>query len=272
MASAALLLGGDDDEFDEEMKEREKRAGIVGNLKEQIRTQYDKGMLELRLQLVRMRTDYLNNINVQAALLASCSAAMLGSSELLSFEEGGRSGWWSQACSSLYVAGAGLCLSASVWVIYSSLNLINLSIHSTLYGHSMQELAEADNIIELRMAEVRLTFILSLGALFAAAFASIAEQADLPLVILGAFCFGFVAWHATESDAGTVATYSKYTSLQVRDRWDGWHSLRELLIPFGYWQHQGYRRYVLSHEKKERGLGALLLGKRAGGRGGSGDA
>ena len=54
----------DDDDSD-------KEDGVVGNLQQQIRTQYDKGMLELRLQLVRMRTEYLNNINTQSTLLVS---------------------------------------------------------------------------------------------------------------------------------------------------------------------------------------------------------
>ena len=38
------------------------------------------------------------------------------------------------------------------------MNLINLSIHSTLYGESMRALTEADNLIETRMTEVRLVF------------------------------------------------------------------------------------------------------------------
>ena len=51
-----------DDEYEAERDRNAKDSGIVGNLQEQIRTEFDKGMLELRLQLVRMRTEYLNNI------------------------------------------------------------------------------------------------------------------------------------------------------------------------------------------------------------------
>ena len=142
-----------DDEFEEEKRQKAKNAGIVGNLQEQIRTQFDKGMLELRLQLVRMRTEYLNNINTQSMLLATVAVAMLSTSELQSFG-GIHDSWWHTAFQVIYVVGAATCLSSSVWVIYTSMNLINLSIHSTLYGHSMAALAEADNIIELRLKEV----------------------------------------------------------------------------------------------------------------------
>ena len=56
---------------EDEDDDSDKEDGVVGNLQQQIRTQYDKGMLELRLQLVRMRTEYLNNINTQSTLLVS---------------------------------------------------------------------------------------------------------------------------------------------------------------------------------------------------------
>ena len=143
-----------DDEYEAERDRNAKDSGIVGNLQEQIRTEFDKGMLELRLQLVRMRTEYLNNINTQAMLLGSIAVAMLSQSELISFDDTIET-WWSLIFGALYTLCAGICLSTSMWVIYTAMNLINLSIHSTLYGLSMAALAEADNIIELRLNEVR---------------------------------------------------------------------------------------------------------------------
>ena len=83
-----------DDEYEAERDRNAKDSGIVGNLQEQIRTEFDKGMLELRLQLVRMRTEYLNNINTQAMLLGSIAVAMLSQSELISFDDTIET-WWS---------------------------------------------------------------------------------------------------------------------------------------------------------------------------------
>ena len=51
---------------------------------------------------------------------------------------------FSHATNALYIISATGCLAASLWVIYTAMNLINLSIHSTLYGESMRALTEAD--------------------------------------------------------------------------------------------------------------------------------
>ena len=116
-------------------------------------------------KLVRMRTEYLNNINTQSTLLAACSVAMLGSSELQAFTEVGNRrrpvdeydriemDLWSWIFAVQYVVSGATCLSASVWVIYTAMNLINLSIHSTLYGKSMAELA--DNLVGPAFQPVR---------------------------------------------------------------------------------------------------------------------
>ena len=271
--SARLGQGSLQDDSDDERATPREQDGIVGNLQEQIRTQYDKGMLELRLQLVRMRTEYLNNINTQSTLLAACSVAMLGSSELQAFTEVGNRrrpvdeydriemDLWSWIFAVQYVVSGATCLSASVWVIYTAMNLINLSIHSTLYGKSMAELAEADNIIELRMAEVRLAFIISLASLFSATFAMLAEEAPTVLMIIGGACFAAVAWHASTSDAGTVDMYERYTGLKVKDRWQGMESLTELITPFGFANHRGAQRYSALREAAAVGVNALTGGK-----------
>ena len=89
------------------------------------------------------------------------ATAMLGSSELQTLDnERGLFPWW---CNLVYVCSTTLCLAFSLWVIYTAMNLINLSIHSTLYGKDMVALTEADNLIEARMVEVRLVFVTSLA-------------------------------------------------------------------------------------------------------------
>ena len=236
----------------------DKEDGVVDNLRQQIRTQYDKGMLELRLQLVRMRTEYLNNINTQSTLLASCAVAMLSSGEIQAVADMER-GLWSWIFNILYVGAASFCLSCSVWVIYTSMNLINISIHSTLYGKDMAALTEADNLIELRMKEVRLMFVLSLGALFVATFSMLAEEASIVLILVGGSCFGAAAWHSSTADAGTVAIYEKYTGLKVKDRLDGVESLRDLMIPFGHPDHSSAHVYGQLRDAADPAVSAFLM-------------
>lgn len=117
-----------------------------------------------------------------------------------------------------YVISSTICLASSLWVIYTAMNLINLSIHSTLNGETMREIAEADNLIEQRMREVRLVFLTSLAALIIAGLAMITQMTHWPFTIVGVFVFLFTAWHATESDKGTLILYQRYTGLEVKDR------------------------------------------------------
>jgi hypothetical protein len=207
------------------------------------RTQYDRGMLDLRLTLIKMRTDYLNQINTQSTLLASCAVAMLGSSELIAMSDTER-GASSRFLEVMFILGACVCLCSSLWVIYTAMNLINLSIHSTLYGESMRALTEADNIIESRMREVRLVFITSLGGLISAVMSIMLAESQLWMALMGASTFAFTGWHAAKSDEGTIELYQRYTGLTVRDRWNnGFDDLIDLFIPYGSRWHSSARKY-----------------------------
>ena len=85
--------------------------GVVGGQRELHRTQYDRGMLDLRLQLIKMRTDYLNQINTQSTLLASCAATMLGSSELMALDDNDdMERYIAEGLNASYVVSAAFCL------------------------------------------------------------------------------------------------------------------------------------------------------------------
>eukprot|EP00966_Prymnesium_polylepis_P208417 4828148-Prymnesium_polylepis.1 len=43
---------------------------------------HQEGLLELQMRLLEMRQQHLNQMNTQAALVASCSVALLSSGEL----------------------------------------------------------------------------------------------------------------------------------------------------------------------------------------------
>lgn len=161
----------------------------------------------------------------------------------------------------VYVFATTLCLACSLWVIYTAMNLINLSIHSTLYGETMREIAEADQLIELRMKELRLVFVTSLIALVTAAMSMIATEADWVYSVGAATVFGFCGWHAAKSDEGTVILYQRYTGLEVKDRWHGekWREqIRDLLLPFGIGNHSSALRYKELRDKAESGISAFL--------------
>ena len=203
---------------------------------------------------------YLNQINTQSTLLASCATAMLSAGELDAMDNE-PDGIIHFMLNAIYVAATTMCLACSLWVIYTAMNLINLSIHSTLYGETMREIAEADQLIELRMKELRLVFVTSLLALVTAVMSMVATEADWPYSVLAFTVFVFTGWHATMSDKGTIILYERYTGLEVKDRWHGekWREqIRDLLLPFGIGNHSSALRYKELRDKAESGISAFL--------------
>ena len=159
---------------------------------------------------------------------------------------------FSYGCSALYVFSTTMC--RAPLVIYTAMNLINLSIHSTLYCETMREIAEADQLIEMRMKELRLVFVTSLVALVLAGLSMITCEAEWPFAVTACFVFVFAGWHAAKSDEGTVILYQRYTGLEVKDRWHGerWREqIRDLLLPFGQGNHSSALRYQTVRDKAE---------------------
>ena len=202
------------------------QPGVVGGNRELHRTTYEKGMLDLRLQLTKMRIDYLTQINTQTTFIAGCAVGMLSSQELMALDDldgtpiSTFTWWWKKLFDYTYTCSALMCLASSVWVIYTAMNLITMSIHSSLYGQTMQCITESDCIIEARMKEVRLVFILTLAELGIAALSMLSAHTDTALMMFGVALFGVVGWHASASDKGTVRVYEQYTGLQLHDRWN----------------------------------------------------
>lgn len=200
-------------------------GGVVGGNRELHRSNYERGMLDLRLQLTRMRGEYLNQMNTQSTLLASCAVAMLNSGELVRLDGEDAemftslTWWWLKLCNYVYTISSVLCLAASLWTIYTAMNLITLGLHSTLNGETAAALVEADQLIESRMAEVRLIFVTALVALAVGCSAMVSAVCDTAVALTCLAIFFFACWHASKSDEGTVRLYERYTGLAVED-WD----------------------------------------------------
>ena len=57
---------------------------------------------------------------------------------------------------SLFVGGAAATLTSSLWVIFTSTHLVELSQQSALHGTDARDIKQADAILEERMREVHL--------------------------------------------------------------------------------------------------------------------
>ena len=118
-----------------------------------------RGMLELRLRVLSFITDYLNQVNTQAMLVAGCAMSLLISSELTEVEQNERG---SLLADYMYVTFACGCLASSLWVIYTSMNLVNLSTAALLQSTKEVGIVESESLLLARMGDVRLIFMVSL--------------------------------------------------------------------------------------------------------------
>ena len=57
---------------------------------------------------------------------------------------------------SLFVGSAAATLTSSLWVIFTSTHLVELSQQSALHGTDARDIKQADAILEERMREVRM--------------------------------------------------------------------------------------------------------------------
>ena len=110
-----------------------------------------RGMLELRHKEILARIDILNQMSTQAMLIAGAAVQGLGGESLQIVQEEGLG----EVCGTLFVGTAAATLTSSLWVIFTSVHLVELSQQSALHGTNAIDVKEADAILEERMREVR---------------------------------------------------------------------------------------------------------------------
>ena len=133
------------------------QQGVLKAQEAQNEQTFTANMMNLRLQLLSMRADYLNQLNTQATLVGGAAIGLLSSGELDVVNELSRNrvanlddddpnlrcntytrehcvysdfeGEWADRINNyLYMASACGCLASSIWVLYTSTNLVQLSL------------------------------------------------------------------------------------------------------------------------------------------------
>ena len=162
-----------------------------------------------------MRADYLNQLNTQATLVGGAAIGLLSSGELtvvneLSAQRIGNLERLTQICDApytrencvfsdfegewadrinnyLYMASACGCLASSIWVLYTSTNLVQFGTLAALMpGENAQATEETmrhtDLLIHHRMADVRKMFVFSLVCLIMSVMMMIWEHFEVVTV------------------------------------------------------------------------------------------
>lgn len=137
--------------------------GLAGAEQKLVNLNLNAGQLSVQRQILQLRVDFLNQLNTQTMLIAGSAASMLGSLELEAMvREEHDETLRHMALIFLYIVGTSISLGCSIWVLYTSNNLINLATMSALQANSLADVQAADNILGLRMRDVRRMYVASL--------------------------------------------------------------------------------------------------------------
>jgi len=155
--------------------------------------------LDVQRSVIQFRVDYLAQLNTQTTLLAGAAIGMFSSLELEamttqheSVMEFSNTRWSDTFFCIVYVCCSSISLGSSLWVLYTSNNLINLATSASLYARDLKDLQEADAVIGMRMTEVRQKYFHSLLSL-------------IPAVL--SMTMRLLPWFAWISASLVIATY-----------------------------------------------------------------
>jgi hypothetical protein len=155
--------------------------------------------LNVQRSVIQFRVNYLTQLNTQTTLLASAAIGMFSSIELEaittqheSVKELPHTKWSDTFFCIIYICCSSISLGSSLWVLYTSNNLINLATSASLYARDLKDLQEADAVIGMRMTEVRQKYFHSLLSL-------------IPAVL--SMTMRLLPWFAWISASLVIATY-----------------------------------------------------------------
>jgi hypothetical protein len=155
--------------------------------------------LDVQRSVIQFRVDYLAQLNTQTTLLAGAAIGMFSSLELEamttqheSVMEFSNTRWSDTFFCIIYICCSSISLGSSLWVLYTSNNLINLATSASLYARDLKDLQEADAVIGMRMTEVRQKYFHSLLSL-------------IPAVL--SMTMRLLPWFAWISASLVIATY-----------------------------------------------------------------
>ena len=188
------------------------QAGLLDAEKKMWDANLERGTLELRHKQILARIDILNQLNTQAMLVAGCAVANLSGESLQIVEEGR---WAAEVLAVAFVATSALTLGCSLWVIFMSSNLIQLSQQAALQGTRAQDVRGADRILTKRSEEVRGFYMLSLGGILISSLLIVWMNMSPAKGVLVTAIFGALLTHALTTLSATKEEYRADAHLDV---------------------------------------------------------
>mmetsp|Transcript_35526 Transcript_35526/g.113097 ORF Transcript_35526/g.113097 Transcript_35526/m.113097 type:complete len:290 (-) Transcript_35526:104-973(-) len=180
--------------------------GLAGAEKRLYQLNLNQGEMSVQRQVMQFRVDYLSDLNTQSTLLAGVAAGMLGSLELEAMqpEEEELQTFGRMLLVTGYVLAACTSLGASVWVLYTSNNLVNSALVAQLYGSTLEDMQNAESVLALRMLDVRKMYILALLTMLPAQLIMVGTLINYTIAIPASFVVAWFLAHAIHADFATA--------------------------------------------------------------------
>ena len=193
--------------------------GLAGAEQRLINLNMNAGQLEVQRQILQMRVDFLLQLNTQTMLIAGVGVGMLSSLELeaIQGESGEAESWFHSLRLMLYVGGASISLGCSVWVLYTSNNLINLATMSALHATQLDHVQGADNILGLRMRDVRRMYVLALLTVLPSLYVMVVHLIEWYAAWPACAAVTALVIHAIHADHATSYHFERSTGIIVHD-------------------------------------------------------
>lgn len=186
--------------------------GLAGAEKRLYELNMNQGEMSVQRQVMQFRVDYLSDLNTQSMLLAGVAASMLGSLELEAMqpEEEELQTFGRMFLVAGYVLAACTSLGASVWVLYTSNNLVNSALVAQLYGSTLEDMHNAESVLALRMLDVRKMYIIALLTMLPAQLLMVATLIDRTIAVPASFVVAWFLAHAIHADFATAWHLERY--------------------------------------------------------------
>ena len=179
------------------------RLGLAGAEERLFGLQLDSGQISNTRNILHLRIDYLTQLNTPAMLVASADVGLLStlSYSYLEPDDPAQQTLWRMTLVFLYVFSCSVSLGASLWVLYTCNNLVNLATVSTLAAKDLKGVQGADIVLSLRMSDVRSWYMLSLASMVLGLYAMVVAMME-PVISIPAtlvtVCCGLHAVHAEQ--------------------------------------------------------------------------
>lgn len=209
--------------------------GLAGAEERLFNLQLDIGQLAVARRTVQLRVDYLTQLNTPAMLVASANVALIATLQysFLSPKVAGtaeeHTNLFRELGVAIYTIACSISLGASLWVLYTSNNLITLATRTTLQAQDLKGVQGAEIVLSVRMSDVRKWYIAAITFMTIGLYAMVCTLMEFYIAIPSVISVVAVLAHAIHSDHETAHHFEQVTGVVLDGRFE--YGLDRFILP-----------------------------------------